>query len=141
MSISIGTQKLPLIIEKQQDNTPQCGNYGNFFCQKLREIIVFIKSHCMKRFHEIFSSESKFLVFPHCAQCGNYRNSLSHFFCKNFVKAMVLLKKLLKCWFDEKKFQWERISRYSTLCCVHVSVLKDRTTVLWYVSIVAEKIR
>ena len=28
-------------------------------------------------------------------QCGNCRNSLSHFFRKNFVKVMVLLKKLL----------------------------------------------
>ena len=29
-------------------------------------------------------------------QCGNYGNSLSHFFGKNFVKAAVLLNKLLK---------------------------------------------
>ena len=29
------------------------------------------------------------------SQCGNCRNHLSHFFRKNFVKAMVLLKKLL----------------------------------------------
>ena len=35
------------------------------------------------------------------AQCGNCRNSLSHFYRKNFVKAMVLLKKLQKSWFDE----------------------------------------
>ena len=38
-------------------------------------------------------------------QCGNCRNSLSHVFRKNFVKAMVLLKKLppmLKSRFDEK---------------------------------------
>ena len=28
-------------------------------------------------------------------KCGNCRNSLSHFFHKNFVKAMDLLKKLL----------------------------------------------
>ena len=48
-------------------------------------------------------------------QCGNCRNSLSHFFRKNFVKAMVLLKKLLNSWFDEIFFQWERISRFSTL--------------------------
>ena len=52
---------------------------------------------------------------PHC---GNCRNSLSHFFPKNFVKAMVLLKKLLNSWFDEIFFQWERIFRFSTLCVI-----------------------
>ena len=36
-----------------------------------------------------------------CAQCGNCRNSLSHFFRKNFVKAIVLPMKLLKCWFED----------------------------------------
>ena len=34
-------------------------------------------------------------------QCGNYRNLLSHFFDKNFVKLTILLKKLLKSWFHE----------------------------------------
>ena len=48
-------------------------------------------------------------------QCGNCRNSLSHFFRKNFVKTMVLLKKWLNSWFDEIFFQWERISRFSTV--------------------------
>ena len=41
------------------------------------------------------------------AQCGNFRNSLSRIFGKKFVKATVLLKKLLKRWFDEIFFQWE----------------------------------
>ena len=50
------------------------------------------------------------------AQCGNCRNSLSHSFDKTFVKSTVLLKKLLKSWFDEIFFQWERISHFSTLC-------------------------
>ena len=53
------------------------------------------------------------------SQCGNCRNSLSHFFRKNFVKAMVLLKKLLNSWFDDFFFQWERISRFFTLCSLH----------------------
>ena len=48
-------------------------------------------------------------------QCENCRNSLSHFFCKNVVKAMILQKKLLKIWFDELFYQWrKRISRFST---------------------------
>ena len=35
------------------------------------------------------------------AHYGNYGNLLSRIFGKNFVKAMVLLKKLLNSWFDE----------------------------------------
>ena len=42
---------------------------------------------------------------------------LSHIFDKNFVKSMVLLKKLLNSWFDDFFFQWERISRFSTVHC------------------------
>ena len=44
----------------------------------------------------------------HTVQCGNYENSLSHFFGKNFVKATHLLNTLnrsLKSWFDGKNFQ------------------------------------
>ena len=36
-----------------------------------------------------------------CTQCGNHRNLLSHFFDKNFVKAMFLPKELLKSCFHE----------------------------------------
>ena len=62
-------------------------------------------------------------------QCGNYANSLSHFFYKNFFKATPvllkkLLKKLLKSWFDEIFLQWERILRFSTLCDATHSVEK-----------------
>ena len=49
-------------------------------------------------------------------QCGNYGNSLSCIFGKNFEKATVLLNKLLKSWFDEIIFWWERSSAFSTLC-------------------------
>ena len=45
---------------------------------------------------------------------GNYGNSLSRIFGKNFVKVTVLLSKLLKSWFDEIFFWWEKISRFST---------------------------
>ena len=51
--------------------------------------------------------------------CGNCRNSLSHFFRKNFVKLMVLVIKLLNSysysWFDEIYFQWTRNSLPSKL--------------------------
>ena len=43
-------------------------------------------------------------------------NSLSRIFGKNFVRVTVLLNKLIKSWFDEIFFRWERISRFSTLC-------------------------
>ena len=52
----------------------------------------------------------------HTVTCGNYGNSLSYFFDKNFVKPTDLLKKLLKSWFHEMFFRWERISEISTLC-------------------------
>ena len=42
----------------------------------------------------------------HTTQCGNCNNSLSHCFRKTFVKAMVLIKKLLKSWLNEIFFQW-----------------------------------
>ena len=54
------------------------------------------------------------------AQCGNYGNSLSRIFVKNFVKVTVLLSKLLKSWFDEIFLWWERISRFSTLCATQI---------------------
>ena len=71
------------------------------------------KFRAVKWFHEIFFNWYKIFRFftppiVHCTvQCGNYENSLS-----------VLLNKLLKSWFDEKKFWWERISRFSTVCTV-----------------------
>ena len=37
------------------------------FLHKLREINVLVLGSTIIRFHEIFSSESKFLVFSHCA--------------------------------------------------------------------------
>ena len=69
------------------------------------------KIQCIQQFHEIFVK----LKITYRTQCGNCRYSLSHFFGKNFVKATVLLKKLLNRWFDEIFFS-ERISRFSTLC-------------------------
>ena len=48
-------------------------------------------------------SKVKILGGWQCAQCGNYGNSLSRIFGKNSVKVTVLLNKLLKSWFDEKK--------------------------------------
>ena len=48
-----------------------------------------------------FYSKSLFTRKVVCTQCGNYGNSLSRIFGKNFVKVTDLLNKLLKGWFDE----------------------------------------
>ena len=59
---------------------------------------------------DIFNSKG----FVKISQCWNYGNSISR---KNFMKVTVLLNKLLKSWFDEIFFWWERISCFSTPQC------------------------
>ena len=54
---------------------------------------------------------------------------LSHFFRKNFVKATVLLKKLLNSWFDEKKFSSSEREFLVFLHCVTVNFRNFQTTV------------
>ena len=64
---------------------------------------------------------SCFNSFVHFAQCGNYGNLLSRFFDKNFVKTTHLvdsLNKPLKSWLDGKKFWWEQIFHFPTVCFV-----------------------
>ena len=53
-------------------------------------------------------------------QYWNYGNSLSFNFGKNFVKVTVLLNNLLRSWFDERFFCWERISSFSTLWITYI---------------------
>ena len=52
------------------------------------------------------------------------------FFDKSFVKPTVLLNKLLKCWFHEIFFRWERISKISTVC-IYVWVARSLYTVVY----------
>ena len=70
------------------------------------------------RFHGKIVKVAKKLASEICANstphCGNCRNSFSHFFRKNFVKAMVLLKEWLSSWFDEILFS-EREFLHSTI--------------------------
>ena len=70
------------------------------FWQKFREINEF-SAECT-----LFSRN--FSILHNCGKttCGNYGNSLSHFFGKKFVKVIVLLKKLLSriFFFNESKF-------------------------------------
>ena len=56
------------------------------------------------------------MFFPQCTVNLNVELPLSLIFDKNFVKATILLKKLLNSWFHEIFFRWERISCFSTLC-------------------------
>ena len=56
-----------------------------------------VARHFIQRYRVLKTLFSEFFQVAHPvhAQCGNCRNSLSRFFDKNFVKAMVLLNKLL----------------------------------------------
>ena len=81
-----------------------------------------------KRFHENFVQNVTFTdtVIAQCVEIAE----IPHFFCKYFVKAMVLLKKLLNSWFDENFFQWERIYRFPH-CAVVWKLQKFTLTIVW----------
>ena len=106
--------------------SPQCGNLGNF--PPLREISLqynsLVKKLVWRNFCKKIVGENLQIS---TSRCGNYGNSLSRIFGKNFVKATVLLKRLLKSWFDKIFLWWERISRFSTLCtlCSHTFFTKN----------------
>ena len=93
---------------------------AHFFRKNFVKATVLLNKSLKSWFDEIFFQWEQIIHFSTlcCAQCGKCGNSLSRFFGKNFVKVTVLLKKLLKSWFHENFFQWERISRFSTLCSV-----------------------
>ena len=78
------------------------------FCKK-------ILAEKFRDFHSVFLVQY-FSMLCLITKCGNYGNSFSRIFAKNYVKITVLLNKLLKSWFDEIFCWWERISRFSTLC-------------------------
>ena len=85
---------------------------------------LFIEVNYLEKKFRPFTQTSKYFSWNQiyiqysfvCAQCGNYGIFLSCIFGKNFVKPTVLIKKLLKCWFDDLFFLWEWISRFSTQC-------------------------
>ena len=67
------------------------------FCQKLLESIGSTKWITIElSWQNIFFVWKTQLGKVVKTQCGNYRNSLSHFFDKNFMKVTFLLKKLLE---------------------------------------------
>ena len=69
-----------------------------------------ILSFTCNGFTKYFSSAKKLIPFHNVR--GNYGISLTHFWPKfRESKGFTNLSKLLKSWFDEIFFQWERISR------------------------------
>ena len=97
----------------EKSNQSQKFREINFLSRKLSLIYL-------NWFDEEYFTWERSSPFLHTAlaQCGNYGNSLSRIFGKNFVKVTVLrvlLNKLLNSWFDGIFFWWERISRFSTL--------------------------
>ena len=112
------------------------------YWQFLSSLVFFVKSKMSSgkitilfRFFRFFSwnhPKKTFLQFPNCknsvksndlfltvwkllteSQCGNYVNSFSYFFGKDFVKAKVLIK-LLNSWFHGIFFRWENFSFFHT---------------------------
>ena len=65
-----------------------------------------------------------YIQFTLTTQCGNCRNSLSHYFRKNSVKTMVLLyKEMTKYVVDLTNFlfRWVIMSRFSTVLCTRTN--------------------
>ena len=75
-------------------------------------------------FHEILPKNAW------ATQCGIYKNLLSRFFGKNFVKVTVLLKKLLNKWFDEIFFQWVNFRDFQSVGTTWK--LRKTVTLLWH---------
>ena len=70
--------------------------------------------------------ESTFPLFPHCVHVA-FSSTVWKF--RKFTHTHFLLKKFLKSWFHEKRFQWERISCFSTLCHVVRIVLETEIAI------------
>ena len=125
----------------------QCGNNGNLLSHIFGENFVKITSPLLKKFliwrvdlTKFFFSDNKNFSFFHTAQCGNYGNLLSlflakiswkhtfttvccHDFAEKFRQIKVLLKKFTINWFDGKRFAWQWISCFSTLCGIPCTVV------------------
>ena len=110
MFSSGGFLSLPHFAERES-------RFDRFCLLKIISWICFFL-RCISRFHEIFSSilvYSTTYTTKQVLQCGNFGNSLSHIFDKNFMKTTFLLRKLLKRWFDEIFFRFEWIFHFITL--------------------------
>ena len=93
------------------------------FWQKFRESNGFTKVNYKTTkdliwLTEHFFGESEFLVFPRTQHVTlwKFRNFIATVFSQKFRQINVLLKNITIHWFDGKKFAWQKISRFSTLC-------------------------
>ena len=64
-------------------------------------------------------------------QCGNFGNSLSNFFDKTFVKATVLLNKLLQSWFHENFFGEREFPKFPLCDFPHCTIRKYTLRLFW----------
>ena len=98
---------------------------SHIFSKTFVKVTVLLKKLTLKIFRQI-NSLVTYLVKPLLSRnfCQNrvrvnFRNfhivTQLHFYGKNFVKAVVILKKLLKSWFDGKWFWWEKSSSHTVL--------------------------
>ena len=90
---------------------------ATIFAQKFRESNFLLNTFTLNWFDEKICMSVNLSLFQRVVWKLQKFSLTSHFFRKNFVKAMVLLKKSLNSWFDEIFYQWERSYRFSTLCC------------------------
>ena len=98
-----------------------CGNFGFLlprFFRKNSVKLTFYKNFSIYWFDGRKICLAVNFHFPLCTVL-EITEIISHFFGRKFVKATFSWKKLLKNWFHEIFFRWERISRFSTLWSVH----------------------
>ena len=89
--------------------------------------------------------------FSHNTQCGNDGNLLPHFFDKNFVKSIFLMKKLWKTWFHEFFFSgrvnfpvFHTVLQHQQLDLMFLCSFHEcdcRLQILWYVTSKSSKWR
>ena len=83
--------------------------HRNFVKSTTYLVFSLVKTLLSRNFKELLVT-ANVRNFHTVAQCGNYSNSLSHFYCKNFVKAMVLVKDLLRVDLTKKISERENFS-------------------------------
>ena len=120
--------------------------YMQFFRTEIYQFAILELSKLLKLISRKNLRDRNIAKCPHhSSQWGNCRNSLSHFFHKNFVKAIVLLKKLQNKWFDEIFPQWENSLFFHTaLCSVEFTKIYShtfRTKISWkYITSLLKKL-
>ena len=97
----------------------QCEKAKNLFLLQLNEKKNSLKKQWIRWFHAIFSHKKP------CSTVWKLRNFNATVFSQIFRQINVLLKNFTLNWFDEKKFTWQRISRFSTSHTVQCGKAKN----------------